>query len=129
MKIPSNVLDAIQKVAKECDLARMNGQRVVAPKKVRFSSIRKKAKAVACFLLFAIAVHAQSAPSPPVAAKDSVSCIGKTATVTTEKHTASGKSYHVFQGSRGGRFIIRKSAKSGSYYRQYLPKPAVAGTK
>lgn len=40
---------------------------------------------------------------------------------TSEVHTSkTGIKYTIYQGSKGGKFIIRRSAKTGNYYRQYL---------
>lgn len=43
------------------------------------------------------------------------------------KETRSGKTYQLFQGAKGGKFLIRLSAKSGKYYKQYLPKEVATG--
>lgn len=52
---------------------------------------------------------------------------------TGEKHPKStgmyfedskGIKYPIFEGAKGAFFIVRKSAKTGKEYRQYLPKEA-----
>ncbi len=43
------------------------------------------------------------------------------------KEVKSGKTYQLFQGAKGGKFLIRLSAKSGKWYKMYLPKEAATG--
>lgn len=55
---------------------------------------------------------------------DSVS-IAKKSILTKDFHTdKQGNKRHIFQGSKGGLFVIRKSAKTGNWYKYYLPKTA-----
>ncbi len=44
----------------------------------------------------------------------------KPATKTNLTYTVSGKTYQVWQGSKGGYFVIRTSKKTGKEYKQYL---------
>jgi hypothetical protein len=53
-------------------------------------------------------------------AKDSIA-LAATGTLIG-KETKSGKVYQLFQGAKGGKFLIRLSAKSGKWYKMYLPK-------
>jgi hypothetical protein len=74
---------------------------------------------IALFSLFlGISCFAQSA-------QDSVK-LAKTGTLIG-KETKSGKTYQLFQGSKGGKFLIRLSAKSGKWYKMYLPKETATG--
>ncbi len=57
--------------------------------------------------------------------QDSVK-LAKTGTLIG-KETKSGKVYQLFQGSKGGKFLIRLSAKSGKWYKMYLPKETATG--
>ena len=73
---------------------------------------------IALIVVTFLNVSAQSVP------KDSVQLIGTSVLVAGETHTSkSGATFqHVWKGARGGLFIIRKSGKTGLYYKDYLPK-------
>lgn len=71
---------------------------------------------------FFLSICACFCQSTPQTTADSVQLV-KSATLTTERHTTkAGKSFQVFTGSKGGKFIVRKSGKSGKWYKSYLPK-------
>lgn len=75
---------------------------------------------------FFLSICACFCQSTPQTAADSVQLV-KSATLTAEHVVKAGKGYQVFTGSKGGKFIVRKSAKSGKWYKSYLPKPTVSG--
>ena len=51
--------------------------------------------------------------------KDSTE-LSKTGVATNEKDK---QNRTVFTGSKGGKFVICKSKKTGNWYKKYLPKP------
>lgn len=72
------------------------------------------------FLVCSLSLAGQSVPDSTILIKTSTLVVGKTFTTT------SGKVYNqVFQGAKGGLFVIRRSGKTGLYYKDYLPKAKV----
>lgn len=72
---------------------------------------------IALFSIFlGFSCFAQSAPL------DSVQ-IAKKSILTPDFHKDSkGNKRQIFKGSKGGLFVIRKSGKTGNWYKDYLPK-------
>ena len=47
----------------------------------------------------------------------------KNSTTTTEVWTAKdGTKYKVYIGAKGGKYVVRRSSKTGELYKYYLPK-------
>tara|TARA_R110000772_G_scaffold35637_4_gene85792 strand:+ start:15940 stop:16224 length:285 start_codon:yes stop_codon:yes gene_type:complete len=79
---------------------------------------------IAILLGMAYSATAQETPKYKIEGNEIVkTSTGRTKTAPKETqytHTIKGKTYKVFQGSKGGYFIIRTSKKSGKEYKQYL---------